>query len=191
MFLTTSTIGKERGFKFPGGTPGLQYWRTAARHGAEVRTLSSFLTSLDLSEDLRKFLLAATDSEVQERLLRRIYWECGAAALDQVEKQHTERLVYLGNYTQRFEPSDAIRVRDALFARLFRAIVEDVHRELTRADLMNIVEKATSIRVSFSQLRQRDFFLVPQISSVADASIATPSPLLLNAEDIPRSLTSH
>lgn len=185
MFLTTSTIGKERGFKFPGGTPGLLYWRAAARHGAEVRILSSFLATLELSDDLCQFLHAATDSEVQQRLLRRIHWECGAAALDQVDKQLRERLVYLSEDTQWFEPSDAGRVRDALFAHLFSAIVGDVHRELTRADLMTVVEKATSIRLSFSQLRQSTIFSVPQFGSVSDTSISAPSPLLVNAADIP------
>ena len=185
MFLTTSTIGKERGVKFPGGKPGLRYWREAARHGAEVRVLSSFLTSLQLSEDLLQFLHTATNSEIQERLLRRIQWECGSPALDQVEKQLEDRLVYLGQDTQRFEPSDAIRVRDALFAHLLRAIVGDVHRELTKADLLAVVEEATSIRLSFSQLRQGAISLVGQIGSVSDTLIAAPSPLLLKAADIP------
>ena len=108
VFLTTSSIGREQGVKFPEGEPGLGYWRVASRHGADVRILSSFLASLKISEDLEQFLRTATDSEIQDRLLRRIQWECGAAALDQVDKQVRDRLVYIGEDTQSFEPSDVV-----------------------------------------------------------------------------------
>ena len=185
VFLTTSIIGKEQGVEFPEGEPGLSYWRIAARHGAEVRILSSFLASLEFSEDLEQFLHTATDSEIQDRLLRRIQWECGAAALDQVDKQVRERLVYIGEDTQSFEPSDAARVRDALLVQLFRTIVEDVNRELTRADLMKVVENATSLSIPFSQLRKHAMFPVERLSSGSDTSFETPAPLLISAAEIP------
>ena len=185
VFLTTSTIGKEQGFEFPGGEPGLSYWRVAARHGAEVRILSSFLASLEFSEDLKQFLRTATDSEVQGRLLRRIQWECGAAELDQVDRQVRERLVYIGEANQSFEPSDASRVRDALLAHLFRKIVGDVNRELTRADLMKVVAEATSISIPFAQLRKHGMFPVEKLGSGFDTSFATPAPLLIDTAAIP------
>ena len=185
VFLTTSTIGKEQGVKFPGGEPGLRYWRAAARHGAEVRILSSFLASLTLSEDLDQFLRTATDSEVQGRLLRRIQWECGEAALDQIEKHLMERLVNLGAVAQSFQPSDAARVRDALLVHLYRTILGDVNRELTRADLLKVVEAATTIRMPLSQLRKQELFSMEQIGSRSDTSVVAPTPELINAAEIP------
>ena len=184
VFLTTSAIGREQGVRFPGGEPGLRYWRTAARHHAEVQILSNFLTSLEFSKALIEFLQTAPDPEVQDRLLRRIQWECGAAALDQFERSLMDRLIYLGADTQSFEPSDAARVRDALLTRLFRTIVEDVDRELTRADLMRVVEDATTIRVRFSQLPGYGMFSAQKLGSVS-APFATPSAALIKAADIP------
>ena len=185
VFLTTSIIGKEQGVEFPEGEPGLSYWRVAARHGAEVRILSSFLASLEFSEDLEQFLHTATDSEIQDRLLRRIQWECGAAALDQVDKQVRERLVYIGEDTQSFEPSDAVRVRDALLVQLFRTIVGEVERELTRADLMKVVEETTSISIPLSQLRKHGVFSLERLGSVSDTSFATPAPVWIDTAAIP------
>ena len=184
VFLTTSAIVKEHGIKFPGDQPGLLYWRTAARHHAEVRILSNFLASLEFPKDLVEFLQTATDPEVQDRLLRRIHWECGAAAMDQVEKSLMDRLIHLGANTESFEPSDAPRVRDALLAQLFRTIVEDEDRVLTRADLMRVVENATTIRVRFSQLRAYGSLSVQNLGSVFPP-FETPTSAWIRAAEIP------
>jgi hypothetical protein len=54
--LTTSGIGKEKGMSFPGVVPGLVYWRTAARDGADVKPIRAALLCLNLPKDLRNFI---------------------------------------------------------------------------------------------------------------------------------------
>jgi hypothetical protein len=54
--LTTSGIGKEKKMSFPGKLPGLVYWRTAARVGADVEPIRTSLLSLTLPNDLKAFI---------------------------------------------------------------------------------------------------------------------------------------
>ena len=54
--LTTSGIGKEKRISFPGNRPGLIYWRTAARAGADVEPIRTALLSLEFPIDLKTFI---------------------------------------------------------------------------------------------------------------------------------------
>jgi hypothetical protein len=73
--LTTSGIGKEKRISFPGKVPGLVYWRTAARDGADVQPIRLALLRLDhLPTDLHSFIGDAPADELRSRIIRPLRW---------------------------------------------------------------------------------------------------------------------
>ena len=109
-YLTTSPIGRERSLRFPDNLPGLLYWRTAAREGADVEPIRSALLVAKLSKDFKDFIRSASGVEFQDGLLRRIKWDCGAEDISSLDQTIRDRLVYVGE-RQNLPPSDSERAR--------------------------------------------------------------------------------
>ena len=86
-YVTTSSVGKERGLAFPNNSPGLVHWRDAARPGSDLTAIRSALLTLSLSGDLRSFVAAASDEELRDSLISSVHWDCGEANLEVVREQ--------------------------------------------------------------------------------------------------------
>ena len=152
-YLTTSRIGAEKRLSFPGGQSGLTYWHVAAREGSDVQPLRRALLSLKLSTQVMEFVKAATDDDLRERLLRRIAWFCGQPDLGTLDQTIRERLIHLGEHLS-FTPSDSERAKDALAWAIFRTVVSKTGRTLSRADLLRIFEKSTTVAMPIRAVRQ-------------------------------------
>jgi hypothetical protein len=85
VFLTTAEAGHEQGGDFPGGAKGIDYWRIAAREGADIAPLRAFLLKLPLESDFKTWLASAADEALRSDLLRRVHWECGAPSTSELE----------------------------------------------------------------------------------------------------------
>lgn len=95
--LTTSGIGKEKRISFPGKLPGLVYWRTAARAGADVEPIRAALLSLELPGDLKTFIKGATADQLRDRVIRPIHWLEESPNQDELRRDVEENLVHLGS----------------------------------------------------------------------------------------------
>ena len=66
VYLTTSTVGREKGLWFPGERGGLEYWLEAVSPESDLRPLRAVLDTLSLHSELRAWVRAATDAQVRE-----------------------------------------------------------------------------------------------------------------------------
>jgi tetratricopeptide (TPR) repeat protein len=152
--LTTSGIGKERKMSFPGGLPGLVYWRTAARPGADVEPIRTALLSLDLPDDLKSFIKGATADKLRLRVIRPIHWLNEGANQDELRRDIEEKLVLLG--ARIGVPAEASKnARDFLIGALLDSLDQPAQqRYVTRADLLTLFQKKTFITLPPDILRR-------------------------------------
>jgi len=143
--LTTSSIGRERQTSFPGKLPGLVYWRTAARPGADVDPIRTALLSLDLPSYLKAFIRSATADELRKRIIRPIHWLPKSAGQDELRQEIEEQLVLLGS--RMGVPAAASRdARNFLVGALLESVAKPAEqRYVTKAKLLEIFQKKTFI----------------------------------------------
>jgi tetratricopeptide (TPR) repeat protein len=143
--LTTSGIGKERRTFFPGKLPGLVYWRTAARPGADVEPIRTALLSLDLPGDLKAFIKSATAGDLRTRVIRPIHWLPKSAGQDELRQEIEEKLVLLGS--RMGVPAAASKdARHFLVGALLESVAKPAEqRYVTKATLLEIFQKKTFI----------------------------------------------
>jgi hypothetical protein len=153
-YLTTSSSGKEQNTSFPDGLAGLEYWRQAARHGADIEPLRQFLLTLDIDVELKAWLQTASEGEVRDKLLQRIRWECGQPPLRDVEELLDDALIDLCE-AQGAPPSSASLARDMVVVEILRAATssEASRRRRTRAQLSKVLEQATSVSIPIGAMR--------------------------------------
>ncbi len=152
-FLTTAEIGKERGLTFPDNHSGLAYWRVAAREGTDIEPIRQVLLKLKLPQEAIDFIRDATPDDLRERILRKIDWVCGEKDIGALEQAINERLIYFGT-KKSCTPTDSAKARDSLIVAILRKVVQKSNRQLSRADFLRIFEKATSISLPVSQVRE-------------------------------------
>ena len=143
--LTTSGIGKEKAMSFPGNMPGLVYWRTAAREGADVEPIRTALLTLALPHDLETFVKEATADQLRTRVIRPIHWLGDSAKPDELRRDVEEKLVLLGS--RMGVPAAASKnARDFLVGALLDSIRQPAGRRyLTKADLLEVFQSKTFI----------------------------------------------
>ena len=181
-YLTTSKIGKETGLTFPGNHKGLTYWRVAAREGTDVEPIRRILSKLKLPQEVIDFIKAATPDELRDVILRRINWVCGEKDIEGLEKTIRDHLIYFGD-ERGFTPTDSEKARDSLIVAILKKIVQESNRQLSRADFLRIFEKAVSISIPVTQIREfAKMLATAQGSSVGTISAAE---LVLDATLIP------
>jgi hypothetical protein len=144
--LTTSGIGREKGISFPGKVPGLVYWRTAARDGADVQPIRLALLRLDhLPTDLRSFIGDAPADELRSRIIRRLRWIDRHPSPDDLRRDVEEQLVYLGARLG-VPATPAINARDFLVGTLLDSLRQAPEkRYVTKAELLAIFQSKTFV----------------------------------------------
>jgi len=146
VYLTTSTVGREKGLWFPGERGGLEYWLEAVSPESDLRPLRAVLDMLSLHSERRAWVRAATDAQVREQLLARIEWLYGALNLSERAKNpqsgSRETLRTLRTPAQR--KSTWTRRN---YMRLLNVAAGQEERTLTRSDLDELLEEATTVRV--------------------------------------------
>jgi hypothetical protein len=151
--VTTGRIGPERGFTFPKGKPGLEFWRDAAREGADLEPLRAALLTLNLPADLIEFLKTSAPEAVRERILRRIRWIGGGKSQEEVQRDIEERLVHFGSRLQ-VGAQESTNALSALLLAVLHCIPRPpAERYLTAADFKVTFEKNTHCLVPPSILK--------------------------------------
>lgn len=152
-YLTTSEIGKEQKTTFPDNQNGLTYWRIAAREGADVEPIRQVLSELGLPSELLDFINTATPDELREKILRKITWACGEKDIETLRQTILDRLVYFGNRLG-FTATDSEKAHDLLVVEILEKIIDETSRQLSKADLLRFFEKAVSVSMPTSAVRE-------------------------------------
>ena len=162
-YLTTSTIGTERGMADrPGGIAGLEYWRKAAV-GYNVAPLRAILESEALPTTVRDFVRARNDVELRRDLLQKIHWDCGAPGFQTLHDDLQERLIVVGRDRFSLAAPDARRLADVLAYRVLRKSILKTPEErvLNRAELYEILNAAAEVAMP----RATAFAFLSQLAS--------------------------
>jgi hypothetical protein len=143
--LTTSGIGKEIKMSFPGKVPGLIYWRTAARPGADVEPIRKALLTLDLPKDLKTFIRSATADQLRNRVIRPIHWLGKTANQDELRRDVEEKLVLLGS-RMGVPATTSKNARHFLIGALLESVSKPApQRYVTKAELLEIFQSKTFV----------------------------------------------
>ncbi|WP_457095969.1 tetratricopeptide repeat protein [Lysobacter sp. P5_B9] len=148
-YFTTSDIGTEKTLQDrPGGSPGLVYWRRAAK-GADVKPLREILDSDKFAKAVREFVRSRGDDELRRDLFRKIHWECGKPDLASLRKEFRDRLVVVGRDTFGIPAPDALQISNLLLHHVLEKSIGDspADRVLTRADLIAFIDSASRVSV--------------------------------------------
>jgi hypothetical protein len=152
VYLTTSRIGRERRSGIPEGSPGIEYWRSAART-SDTTPLRELLLRLPLPTDLLRFVRDADDADLRRRLLSRVEWLCGAPGLEDARARLRDDLICRAA-DRKLLASDGEEALPLLLHQVLMEIV-DGERSLTRASFERVFEEATTLRVSRTLARDR------------------------------------
>lgn len=153
VYLTTSSIGREKGVQFPKHMPGLLLWKDALDERTLLRPLRRFLSTLPLSEGLSAWLSSASDDEICDKLIGRIQWECGAPSFSQLEVRILERMKVRCEIFG-ILPSESRRVADAMILKLLKIAMSSGDRSLQRSQLSEIIERSTTYPVPAVKMRE-------------------------------------
>lgn len=179
-YLTTAQPGRETGSCIPDGVAGLSYWIEAAR-GADLAPLRQLLLDTQLDERVLEFVREADDDTLRGRLIQRVSWLTGSPALPAAQAVLQARLRALAVKRTGYA-DDGDRALPFILNRvLHTAVAED--RILTRGDFEDEWQRATTIGVSFTMVRQ-----FAALSGAGDgvAFAAPPPPPVLSARTAPR-----
>lgn len=151
VYLTTAQPGRESGSALPDGVAGLSYWLEAAR-GSDLAPLRQLLLDTQLDERVLEFVREADDDVLRHRLIQRVSWLTSSPALPAARAALKARLRALAVERTGYA-DDGDRALPFILNRvLHTAISED--RILTREDFEDEWQRATTIGVSFSMVRQ-------------------------------------
>ena len=148
-FLTTSNIGTEQKVEDrAAGEPTLKYWARAAGD-ADIGPLRKVLERLELNDEAKAYIKECTDEQLRSDLVGRISWDCGAPGFDQIKQEFEERVVTFANQHFGVPPSEAKRSAATILQHVLEKAIEaePFKRKLTRAALLELVEKATHISI--------------------------------------------
>jgi hypothetical protein len=149
-YLTTSSIGLERDTKDrPSSEAGLVYWRKAAA-GADVRPLRLILEGMRFPEEVKEFVRVRNDDQLRNDLLRKIFWDCGAPDLSEVQRELEDRLIVLARDWGGVPSTDARRLANTVMHYTLKKAVLDKasNRFLTRSELYEVIDGATRVSLS-------------------------------------------
>ena len=172
-YLTTSQIGREKELTFPDRHTGLTYWRVAAREASDVSPMRQALLTLALPSEILDFVRTASDTQLRDKILRRIKWICGVEGLEDLDLTICDKLVYLGEESH-CTSTDSEGAKDSLLAEILRKATQkhEDQRMLSRADLLRTFERSVSVSIPRSTLRQWLSVRVGKPGGESDAPIS-------------------
>lgn len=145
VFLARAGAAVERGYGFPGGLPGLAYWRAAAMD-ADTQPLRAALSDILSETSLGRWLASGPDdAELRSRLLRRVQWELESLSAEQLFTQLRDQigeLLHARNLPV-IAASQAVRsLTDLAFETASKPQAQD--RRLTRVDLVRTMDECAA-----------------------------------------------
>ncbi len=148
-FLSTSEIGVERAIEDRvEGIAGLAYWKLAA-DVSDVEPLRVALERLELNEATKKFINGCSGSELRERLLKKIQWDCGKADIKNLVEDLESDLISWGASECLFGVSEVEIISDSIITRLLHLAIGDHEKDrcLTLLDFRKLVDSATKVSI--------------------------------------------
>lgn len=151
VYLTTAQPGLEVGSAIPNGAAGLSYWLEATR-GADLAPLRQLLLDTQLDERVLEFVREADEDVLLDRLIQRVSWLTGSPALPAAQAVLQAKLRALAIERSGYA-EDGDRALPFILNRVLHTAITE-HRILTRSDFEDEWQRATTIGVSFSMVRQ-------------------------------------
>jgi hypothetical protein len=146
-YLTTSRIGKEQGLTFPDESPGLEYWRVAAKPGSDVEPIRAALKTLELTTDLRAFLESSSDEDLRTHLLVPVHWDCGEADLAQLKEMTALHTAWRAENVAQATAHEGKGLVEPLAAHVLSLATQKTTRRLTSVDLDEFIQDRLMIQV--------------------------------------------
>lgn len=191
IYLTTSLIGTEKSYTFPGKKAGLDYWRLATIEDLDVEPIKTFLLNSNLNADAKKCIEHLSESDFRQQVLKSISWVTSEKDLPEIRKSILNSLVFLGR-EKGISSFESERTLDIFICELLRIIVETKERKVDKADLYRVFDNATKISISrtlfenllSSSLANKDFAsFLPSLKPIFKLSeIPLPSRRVLRRE---------
>lgn len=195
--LTTSEIGKEKSPKHRiGDTPTLISWRNLAKLG-EPSELRDVLDQSKISKKSKKYIKDLNDTDLREKFLKRIHFDCGAPdsrfLSQQLDNRISELVLASGGLN-----SQAIGCTARILLTLLKLSTNKNRDEryVNRSGLEKHIEEATHLPVNRArfeaQNRLMEKALLASVSSGTDLTssrIAKPTPI--SEIPLPRALANR
>ena len=185
-YITTSSVGMEKGDPIGRGAPGIEIWQRAKLTGdlqcqtADLDALRRYLLYRDgVTNSFREFLQSCSLEEFRIRVIEPIDWDTAADESESVLSKIKDRLVTLGE-TRNVPSTDAEQSIGPLYHRAFKAATQKNYedRRLTRTDLlrefdnvalMQVPKHLVSGRIGTQDLDSRHFVQTPNRSKLPSA----------------------
>jgi hypothetical protein len=152
--LTTARRTCERSKPF-GNIKGLDYWDRCRFPQTDPTLLRTFLKAQhSFTNELREFVVAASDDDLREQLISRIEWDTNSKALPFISDLIKEKLVTHGYQVHSLPPSDSEKVLPLLLKHVWDVVLKPEERSLRFSDFMHIFEEAVSERITKTELRR-------------------------------------
>jgi hypothetical protein len=149
-FLTTATVGMEKGDPLGVGIPGLILWDRARRAKDEETRLADtsrlrqfMLNEQRVSPAVQAFLQESDDASIWRRLVSRLEWDTDAADAPETIQEIKDRLVEWGH--PRVPAAEAEKVAAHLYEMAWSVATRNRDRSLVRADAIRIFNDKTEI----------------------------------------------
>jgi hypothetical protein len=151
-YLTTAEIGVERrkGQRIAGES-ALRYWRHAAA-GADVAPLRALLMGLNLKSATNAYIAALPDDALRREFLGRIHWTCGAPGLHDVRADLEAGLIEYVASARRLSSQVGKAMVPTVVESILITAVSNGPRQLRRANLLALIDKAAMVTVPHEQL---------------------------------------
>ncbi len=151
VYLTTATPGMEAQSELPNGATGIAYWRDVAR-GADIAPLRKLLLDTQKDAEILQWVSEVDDDTLRVDLVQRITWLMETPALAQAKAALEAQLRAVGVERTGYGADGEDALPFIVYRILQTAVADD--RVLTRDDFESEWQRATSISVSRSALRQ-------------------------------------
>jgi hypothetical protein len=152
--LTTARRTYERS-KPCGNIKGLDYWDRCRFPQTDLTPLRTFLQAQDsFTNELRRFVVDASDDDFREQLITRIEWDTNSKPLPFISDLIKEKLVTYGYHVHSLPPSDSEKVLPILLKHVWDVVLEPEDRSLRFSDFMRIFEEAVSELITKTELRR-------------------------------------
>lgn len=149
-YFTTMDIGHERdSSKYFGEKKGLEYWRSAADGKVDVTPIRKYLTKEQFSGPVKNFIQGLSDTDLCNKLVSRISWDCGQPSFSEIENEVVRSLEDIAIEHGQFLSRNAQKVANALCNRILSISTKECanSRMLRFSDLEHIIHSTTAIQV--------------------------------------------
>lgn len=151
-YLTTSEIGTEkRKDDRVDGEAFIVAWNTLRRSG-DLQPMRRRIAQMGLTQQTTDFIANLSDTELRNRVLRKLWFDCGQPGFDALSSQLNDALVEIGNQKGIFA-AESEKARPAIIERVLLSSSDRGDRELTRSDFIRTFDQQSTTSVSNVILR--------------------------------------